>query len=121
MPPIVCGTLSIVLIVLMLGLPASAAETLPAADLDVMRAALAAAQSGDWTRAYAGASAITDPLPMKMLHWMDYARPGAPGRFPDISEFIEQNPDWPAQKALRKHAEEALAGESDAVISKCHN
>ncbi len=117
MPPIVCGTLSIVLIILILGFPASAAETLPVADLDVMRAAIAAAQSGDWTHAYAGTSAIADPLPMKMLHWMDYARPGAPGRFPDISEFIEQNPDWPAQKALRKHAEEALAGESDAVAA----
>ncbi|HYZ40068.1 MAG TPA: lytic transglycosylase domain-containing protein, partial [Stellaceae bacterium] len=117
MPPIVCGTLSIVLIILTLGLPASAAETLPAANLDVMRAALAAAQSGDWTRAYAGASTITDPLPLKMLHWLEYARPGAPGRFPDISEFIEQNPNWPAQKSLRKHAEEALAGESDAVAA----
>ena len=117
MPSIVCGTLSIVLIALTLSLPASAAETLPAADLDVMRAALAAALSGDWTRAYASASGINDPLPMKMLHWMDYARPGAPGRFPDISEFIEQNPDWPAQKALCKHAEEALAGELDAVAA----
>jgi soluble lytic murein transglycosylase len=48
-----------------------------------------------------------------MLRWIDYARPGAPGRFPDIVEFIEKNPDWPGQKALRKHAEEALVGESD--------
>ena len=117
MQPIVCGTLSIALIILTLGLPASAADTLPAADLDAMRTALVAAQSGDWTRAYVGASTITEPLPMKMLRWMEYARPGAPGRFPDISEFIEQNPDWPAQKALRKHAEEALAGESDAVAA----
>ena len=117
MPPIVCGTLSIVLLILTLGVPASATETLPAADLDAMRAALAAAQGGDWTRAYTSASTITDPLPLKMLHWMDYARPGAPGRFPDISEFIEHNPHWPAQKALRKHAEEALAGESDTVAA----
>ena len=117
MPPIVCGALSIVLIILTSGYPASAAEPLSAADLDAMRAALAAVQSGDWIRAYADASAITDPLPLKMLRWLDYARPGAPGRFPDISEFIEQNPDWPGQKALRKHAEEALAGESDAVAA----
>jgi soluble lytic murein transglycosylase len=117
LPPIVCGSLSIAFIIFTLGLSASAAETFPAADLDSMRAALAAAQSGDWTRAYTSASAITDPLPIKMLHWMDYARPGAPGRFPDISEFIEHNPDWPAQKALRKHAEEALAGESDTVAA----
>jgi soluble lytic murein transglycosylase len=117
LPPIVCGTLSTILITFALALPASAAVTLPAADLDATREALAAAQSGDWIRAYSDASSIPDPLPAKMLHWMDYARPGAPGRFPDISEFIEQNPDWPAQKALRKHAEEALAGESDAVAA----
>jgi len=83
-----------------------------------MRTALADAQGGDWTRAYASVSAITDPLALKMLHWWDYARPGAPGRFPDIAEFIEENPDWPGQKALRKHAEEALAGESDAVVAE---
>jgi soluble lytic murein transglycosylase len=81
----------------------------------VMRSALAAAQSGDWGRAYASAATATDPLSVKILRWMDYARPGAPGRFPDIAEFIEKHPDWPGQKALRKHAEEALASESDAA------
>jgi soluble lytic murein transglycosylase len=86
--------------------------------MEVMRSAISAAQGGDWSRAYAGAATATDPLPVKMLHWMDYARPGAPGRFPDIAEFIEKNHDWPAQKAMRKHAEEALAGESDAVAAE---
>ena len=47
------------------------------------------------------------------MQWLDYARPGAPDRFPDIADFIEKNPDWPGRKALRRHAEEALAGESD--------
>ena len=117
MPPIVCGLLPVVSIFVALCFQAAVAQTLPAADMEVMRAALAAAQSGDWSRAYAGAATITDALPLKMLHWMEYARPGAPGRFPDISEFIEQNSAWPAQKALRKHAEEALAGESDAVAA----
>ena len=118
MPPFVCGLLLIVLIISGLGLPAAGAQTLPAADLETIRTALAAAQSGDWARAYAQASTITDSLPDKMLRWMDYARPGAPGRFPDIAEFIETNPDWPAQKALRKHAEEALAAEADAVAAE---
>jgi soluble lytic murein transglycosylase len=117
-PPFVCGLLFIVLIISGLGLPAAGAQTLPAADLETMRTALSAAQSGDWARAYAQASTITDPLPDKMLHWMDYARPGAPGRFPDIAEFIETNPDWPAQKVLRKHAEEALAAEADAAAAE---
>jgi soluble lytic murein transglycosylase len=108
----------VALFALAVDVPAAYAQTLSAADLQAMRSALAAAQSGDFGRAYADAVAITDPLPLKMLRWMDYARPGAPGRFPDIAEFIEKNPDWPDQKALRKHAEEALAGESDAVAAE---
>jgi len=94
------------------------AEALSAADLQATRTALSAAQSGDWARAYAQAGAASDPLPLKMLRWIDYARPGAPGRFPEIVDFIEKNPDWPGQKALRKHAEEALAAESDAVAAE---
>jgi soluble lytic murein transglycosylase len=97
---------------------AAAAQTLTAADLTAMRSALAEAQTGDWNRAYADAAAIEDPLPSKMLRWMHYACPGAAGRFPEIAEFIEKNPDWPGQKGLRKHAEEALAGESDVVAAE---
>jgi soluble lytic murein transglycosylase len=93
------------------------AQTLSQADVAATRAALAAAQAGNWSLAYADASPITDPLPIKMLRWLDYASPGAPGRFVDIADFIEKNPDWPHQKALRKHAEEALAGETDAVAA----
>jgi peptidoglycan lytic transglycosylase len=93
------------------------AQALSDADLGAVRAALAAAQAGDWNRAYADAAAIKDPLPLKMLHWLDYASPGAPGSFRDIAGFIEKNPDWPHQKALRKHAEEALSGETDAVAA----
>ncbi len=49
MPPIVCGLLPVVLILVALGFPAATAQTLPAADMEVMRAALAAAQAGDWS------------------------------------------------------------------------
>jgi soluble lytic murein transglycosylase len=97
--------------------PVLRAQGLSELDLQAARAALAAAQSGDWTRAYAGAAAVGDPLPLKIVRWLDYSRPGAPGRFADIAEFIEKNPDWPRQKALRRHAEEALIGESDAVAA----
>jgi soluble lytic murein transglycosylase len=96
---------------------AARAQALSYTDLAATRAMLATAQAGDWSRAYANAAPIKDPLPLKMLRWMDYASPGAPGRFADIADFIEKNPDWPHQKALRKHAEEALAGETDAVAA----
>jgi soluble lytic murein transglycosylase len=106
------------LVIFTINAPAPRAATLSAADTQAMRSALAAAQIGDLGRAYAEAATTTDPLPLKMLRWMDCARPGAAGRFPEIAEFIEKNPDWPGQKALRKHAEEALAGESDAVAAE---
>jgi peptidoglycan lytic transglycosylase len=113
--PAVRGLLLVALVIFTVN--HSAAQTLPAADMQTMRSVLGAIQSGDWSRAYTEAGAIADPLPLRMLRWMDFARPGAAGRFPEIAEFIEKNPDWPGQKALRKHAEEALAGESDAVAT----
>ncbi len=93
------------------------AQALSDADLGASRAALAAAQAGDWNRAIAASAPVKDLLLLKMLRWVDYASPGAPGRFADIADFIEKNPDWPHQKALRKHAEEALSGETDAVAA----
>ena len=118
MVPIVRGLLFVALVIFTINAPAARGQALSAADLQAMRPALTAAQNGDWGRAYTEAGPITDPLPLKMLRWMDCARPGAAGRFPEIAEFIEKNPDWPGQKALRKHAEEALAGESDAVAAE---
>jgi soluble lytic murein transglycosylase len=94
------------------------AQTLSTSDMSALRGALAAAQAGDWGRAEASVASIQDPLPAKMLRWLDYASPGAPGRFADIADFIEKNPDWPQQKALRQHADEALAGETDSVAAQ---
>ena len=92
-------------------------QSLSEADFQAARSMLATAQSGDWNRAYAEAAAIGDPSLLKILRWMDYSRPGAPGRFSDIADFIEKNTDWPRQRALRKHAEEALAGEPDGLAA----
>jgi soluble lytic murein transglycosylase len=107
--------LSLSLAVFANNLTAPRAQTLSEVDLQTTRASLAAAQGGDWNRAYAELASVGDPLAIKILHWMDYSRPGVPGRFSDIAEFIEKNPGWPRQKALCKHAEEALAGEPDNV------
>jgi peptidoglycan lytic transglycosylase len=115
---IVRGLLFVAFVIFTINVPAPHAQTLSAADTQAMRSAFAAAQIGDWGRAYAEAGATTDPLPLKMLRWMDYARPGAAGRFPEIADFIEKNPEWPGHKALRRHAEEALAGESDLAAAE---
>jgi soluble lytic murein transglycosylase len=87
------------------------------ADLTAMRAALAAAAAGSWAAAYADTALLKDPLPNKIVHWLDFAQPGAPGNFDDIARFIERNPGWPGQGALRRHAEEALAAEPDRVAA----
>lgn len=76
-------------------------------------AAIAAAQAGDWTKAYSLASQSNEPLAVKIVHWLDDTRAGGAGRFSEIAQFIEQNPEWPLQKTLRKRAEEALQSESD--------
>ena len=76
-------------------------------------AAIAAARAGDWTQAYTAAGRSANPLPMKIAKWLDFTRSNVSGRFSDISVFIEQNPDWPSQKILRRQAENALSGESD--------
>ena len=81
------------------------------------RTALAAARGGDWQRAYAEAVRLQDPVLTKVLHWMELIHASPAGRFAAISAFITQNPDWPGQKALRRRAEEALSGQSDAVAA----
>ncbi|HWB50628.1 MAG TPA: lytic transglycosylase domain-containing protein [Stellaceae bacterium] len=93
------------------------ADTLPDADRDAAVAAIRAARTGDWTKAYTAAGRSANPLPMKIVRWMDFARSNVAGRFSDISVFIEQNPDWPSQKILRRQAETALAGESDETAA----
>ncbi len=110
--PILCA---LVLAALSVDVPGAAAQAFSDGELAPARSALAAARSGDLGRAYAEAATIKDPLLLKIVRWIGYSRPGGPGRFDEIADFIEKNPDWPRQKALRKHAEEALAGESDAT------
>ena len=107
----------IVVLVAAIGAAEARGEALSGADLAALRTAVAAADAGNWNAAFAAAAAIKDPLPDKILHWLDYARPGAPGGFAEIAAFLEANPDWPGQKQLREHAEEALAAEPDPVAA----
>jgi soluble lytic murein transglycosylase len=84
----------------------------PGADSAAL-AAVAAARGGDWYQAYAQAGQSTDPLVQKVVRWLDYTRASPGGRFAEIASFIEQNPDWPLHKTLKRRAEEALDGEID--------
>jgi soluble lytic murein transglycosylase len=93
------------------------AQDLTDADRTAAVAAISAARTGDWPQAYAAAARSSNPLPMKIVRWLDYSRSNVAGRFADVAAFIEQNPDWPGQKILRRQAEQALATESDAIAA----
>jgi soluble lytic murein transglycosylase len=83
-----------------------------------LSAALASGRSGDWTKAYALAGQSKDPLALKLVRWLDYSRGTADNtRFTDIAAFIDQNPDWPSQKKMRRRAELASAGGDDDAVA----
>lgn len=91
---------------------AAAARADDAADSAAL-AALSSARGGDWAKAYAQAGQSKAPLALKLVRWLDYTRGSLGGRFAEIAAFVDQNPDWPLNKTLRKRAESALASESD--------
>jgi len=96
---------------------AQADNNSPSTDQSAALAALASARSGDWPQAYAKAGQLKDPLPLKMVRWLDYIRSNAGYRFADIAAFIDQNPDWPQQKKLLRRAEEGLGVQSDDIAA----
>lgn len=89
------------------------AEDFSEGERQAVQAALAAAGSGDWNQAFTRAQQVKDPLPLKIVQWLEYTRGSAAARFAEIAAFIDNNPDWPHQKALCQRAEDALQFESD--------
>jgi len=109
--------LLLILIVVVAGPRPVHAQDLSDTDRAAGVAAISAARAGDWPQAYAAAGRGASPLLSKIVHWLDYTRSNVTGRFSDIAGFIEQNPDWPSQKILRRQAETALNSESDDVAA----
>ncbi|HZS82685.1 MAG TPA: lytic transglycosylase domain-containing protein [Stellaceae bacterium] len=99
-----------------LGASLARAELLSSADRQIYRNAFAAARSGNWAAAAREAAQGKDPLPRKVLRWLEMKSGGNGIAFSEIAEFLDHNPDWPSQKRLRQRAEEELAGVSDPVL-----
>jgi soluble lytic murein transglycosylase len=98
----------------LLPLAAAKAELLSPGDRQAYRAAFnAVARGGDFGPAWRRADEAQDPLLRKVLRWIELTRGG--GSFAQVTEFIDQNPDWPSQLALRQRAEEAISGAPDAT------
>ncbi len=72
------------------------------------RQAMALANAQRWAEADAAAQSA-DPLIRKLVTWMRLQSRGSGAGAPEIVAFTLANPDWPAQDALSRRAEEALA------------
>lgn len=89
---------------------------LSSGDRQIYRNAFAAAKSGDYVSAHRHAAQAKDQLLAKVLLWQGLKGGRTGASFSDITAFIKQNPEWPAQSALRQRAEEALSGVPDSVL-----
>jgi len=85
--------------------PAVAAG-LGADEIRYAKAALQAADGGDYNRGQA--MAARDPALTKLIRWMELRRASSRSSFAEIVEFMAANPDWPGRHALRLRAEEAM-------------
>jgi soluble lytic murein transglycosylase len=95
-------------------LASARADALSPGDRQAYAAAFSAARRGDWGQAWHQADAARDPLLRKVLRWIELSR-GNDASFAAVSEFIDQNPDWPGQLALKQRAEEAISSIPDSV------
>ena len=79
---------------------------IPVDELRSAKAALQAAESGDYNRAQAMAG--RDAAVVKLIRWMELRKAASRASFADIVQFMAQNPDWPGRHALRLRAEEVM-------------
>src|SRR5260370_23269703 len=102
-------------LLLLLGANRAVAELMSADDHQAYQAAFAAARARAWSAMKRSAAAATERAPAKILLWLELTR-GNLARFADIADFIDHNPEWPAQDVLRHRAEEAMEDVPDAVL-----
>jgi soluble lytic murein transglycosylase len=77
-------------------------------DISIYKQAFAAAGHDRWADARRLASSAKNPLPAKVLQWLDLIRPG-PGRsFDEMTTFLVKNPGWPLRLTLQAQAERAM-------------
>ena len=87
-------------------------------DIAVYAEAFRSAARKEWRRAHRLARRASDPLGVTILRWWDYTRPHTYASFDEIARFIDEHPDWPAQRTLQANAEKAMAvdvGDADVL------
>src|SRR5580700_1088049 len=81
---------------------------------------LTAIKADRWTDAQIAAARFADPVAEKLILYLRLRAPGA-ATAAEIADFMQQNPDWPAQSILERRREEAIASDPDdaAVLAQC--
>jgi peptidoglycan lytic transglycosylase len=77
-------------------------------DLVIYRQAFALASDRKWKKARLMARRAEYKLPAKIIDWRWMTAYRNRASFAQISNFIDENPDWPKQTTLQRRAEQAL-------------
>ena len=82
---------------------------------------LAAVKADRWAEAQGDAARVADPVAEKLILYLRLRAPGA-ATSAEIASFMQRNPDWPAQAALERRRQEAIASDPDdaAVLDQCN-
>jgi soluble lytic murein transglycosylase len=81
---------------------------LTSSDIAIYKQAFAAVSKDRWDDAMSIAAKAKNPLPRKVIQWLNLTRPG-PGRsFDEMTAFMVKNPHWPRLGALQAQAERAM-------------
>ena len=73
-----------------------------------LQQALKAARKGRWKQAHDYAGRANKPFARKLLQWLHYTYKDSSFDFAILARFIENNPNWPRRKTLRRKAETAI-------------
>lgn len=83
-------------------------DGLSAKDKRLYEEAFRAIDNDRWKEARRLADMAKEPLPGKVIRWLDLSRPG-PGRsFDEMTAFLKGNPDWPLRDTLTGQAERTM-------------
>ena len=87
---------------------AAFSETLSKKDTANYRSAFKAAKANQWRQANRFAARAKNPLPAKVVSWLQYSSQNSKAKFGTIDAFLKENPHWPRRFELRRRAEEAM-------------
>ena len=76
---------------------------------------LIAVRADRWADAQADAARFADPVAEKLVLYLRLRAPGA-ATSAEIADFMQRNPDWPAQAMLERRRQEAIATDPDDAV-----